>query len=145
MVEFIEYSDEKIRIKLPKQLRQKRPIRLFRGNLIRGKPETHMAVGIDLNFDIRRFESIREEFLRPEIQDRPQGEKVERLGPSEFGDDGLELLTSIVQPHTGHTFYHWGIIFSLDSNYLMVSIIGGGSRENFENLAKEVVKSLAFI
>ena len=145
MIEFIEYSDEKIRIKLPKQLRQKRPIRFFRGNLIRGKPETHMSVGIDLNFDIRRFESIKEEFLRTEIQNRPPGDKVERLGPCEFGDDGLELLTSIVQPHTKYKFYRWDLIYSLDSYYLMMSITGGGSRENFEELAKEVVKSLAFI
>jgi hypothetical protein len=145
MIEFVEYSDEKISIKLPKQLRQKRPIRFFRGNLIRGKPETHMSVGIDLNFDIRRFESIKDEFLRTEIQNRPPGNKVERLGPCEFGDDGLELLTSIVQPHTGDTFYRWDLIYSLDGNYLMVSITGGDSRENFEKLAKEVVKSLAFI
>ena len=145
MIEFIEYSDEKIRIKLPKQLRQKRPIRFFRGNLIRGKPETHMSVAIDLNFDIRRFESIKDEFLRTEIQNRPPGNKVERLGPCEFGGEGLELLTSIVQPHTGHKFYRWDLIFGLDRNYLMVSITGGDSRENFEKLAKEVVKSLAFI
>jgi hypothetical protein len=104
-----------------------------------------MSVGIDLNFDIRRFESIKDEFLRTEVQNRPQGEKVERFGPSEFGEEGLELLTSIVQPHTGHTFYHWGMIYSLDGNYLMVSITGGGSLQNFEKLAKEVVKSLEFI
>ena len=145
MVEFIEYSDEKIRIKLPKQLRQKRPIRFFRGNLVRGKPETHMAVAIDLNFDVRRFKSIKDEFLRTEIENRPPGDKVERLGPCEFGEDGLELLTSVVQPDTGHKFYRWDLIYSLGSKYLMVSIIGGGGRENFENLAKEVVKSLAFV
>lgn len=145
MMEFIEYCDEKIRIKFPKQLRQKRPIRFFRGNLIRGKPETRMSVGIDLNFDARRVKAMKDIFHGTEIQNRPPGNKVERLGPCEFGDDGLELLTSIVQPHTGHKFYCWDLIYSLDGQYLMVSITGGDSRENFEKLAKEVVKSLAFI
>ncbi len=144
-LEYVEYSDNQICIKLPKQLRQKRPIRFFRGNLIRGKPETLMSVAIDLNFDIRRFKSIRELFLRPEIKNRPPGEKVERLGPCEYGEDGLELLTSVVQPHTGHTFYFWSLIYRLSGYYLWVSITGGGSRENFEKLAKEVIKSLAFI
>ena len=145
MIDFVGYSDERIQLKLPKKLRQKRPIRFFRGNLIRGKPETHMSVAIDLNFDIRRFESIKEEFLRTEIQNRPLWNKVERLGPCEFGDDGLELLTSIVQPHTGHKFYRWDTIYRLGGSYLMVIITGGDSRENFENLAKEVIKSIAII
>ena len=145
MMEFIEYCDEKIRIKFPKQLRQKRPIRFFRGNLIRGKPETRMSVGIDLNFDARRVKAMKDIFHGTEIQNRPPGNKVERLGPCEFGDDGLELLTSIVQPHTGHKFYCWDLIYSFDGNYLMVSITGGDSQENFEKLAKEIVQSLAFI
>jgi len=104
MIESIEYNDGKICIKLPKQLRQKRPIRFFRGNLIRGKPETRMAVGIDLNFDDRRVKVMKEEFLSTNVVDRPTGNKVERLGPSKFGEDGLELLTSVEQPYTGQTF-----------------------------------------
>ena len=145
MIQFVEYRDEKISIKLPRQLKQKRPGRFFRGNLVRGKPETQMSVAIDLNFDARRVKAIKEVFHGTEIQNRPPGNRVERLGPCEFGDDGLELLTSIVQPHTGHTFFRWDLIYSLDRNYLMVCITGGDSRENFEKLAKEVIKSLAFI
>ena len=145
MVELIEYCDDEICIKLPKQLRQKRPIRFFRGNLIRGKPETNMSVGIDLNFDARRVNAMKEIFHSTEIVNRPPGNKVERLGSCEFGEDGLELLTSVVQPDTGHTFYRWDMIYSLSNSYLMMTITGGGSREYFEKLAKEVVKSLAFI
>jgi hypothetical protein len=145
MVEFVEYSDEKIRIKLPKQLRQKRPMRFFRGNLVRGKPETRIVVAIDLNFDARRFESIKEEFLRTEIENRPPGDKVERLGPCEFGEDGMELLTSFVQPDTGHTFFRWDMIYSLRGCYLMMTIMGGGNLNDFENMAREIAKSLVLV
>lgn len=145
MIDFIEYSDEKIRIKLPKQLRQKRPIRFFRGNLVRGKPETQVSFGIDIDLDARRVKAMKEEFLRTEIKNRPPGDKVERLGPCEFGKDGLELLTSFVQPDTGHTFYRWDMIFNLQGTYVMLGITGGGSREDFENMAKEMVNSLVLI
>jgi len=145
MVEFVEYIDEKIRIMLPKQLRQKHSMLFFKGNLVRGKPETQVAVGIDLNFDTRRFESIKEEFLRPEIKNRPPNEKLERLGPCEFGEGGLELLTSVVQPHTGHTIHFWKMLYKLQGSYLMMNIMGGGSLIEFENMAKEIITSLKLI
>jgi hypothetical protein len=145
MINFIEYIDEKIRIKLPKQLRQKRPLRFFRGNLVRGRPETQASFGIDINLDARRIEVMKEEFLRTEVKNRPLGNKVERLGLCKFGKDGLELLTSIVQPHTGHKFYRWDMIFKLQGSYVMMTITGGSSRKDFENMANEIVTSLVLI
>ena len=142
MVDFIEYNDGKIRIKIPKQLRQKHPIRFFRGNLVRGRPETQASFGIDINLDARRVKVMKEEFLRTEIKNRPPGNKVERLGPCEFGRDGLELLTSIVQPHTGNIFYRWDMIFSLQGSYVMLTITGGGNREDFENMANAIIQSI---
>lgn len=145
MVEFVEYSDEQIRVKLPKQLRQKRSMRLFHGNLVRGKPETRMSVAIDLDLDAQRVELIKELFRGPEIKNRPPNEKLERLGPCEFGEDGMELLTCISQPHTGHTFYHWCMIYNLHGTYIEFTIMGGGSREDFENMATEIITSLTLL
>ncbi len=145
MTELIEYIDKDICFKLPKQLRQKRPILFFRGNLKRGKPETHMSIGIDTNFNTIRVNAIKELFKNTVIQNRSQKDKVERLGPCEFGKDGLELLTSFIQPHTGYKFYRWDLIFSLGGKYLMISITGGHDLDDFEKLSKEVIMSLKFI
>jgi len=145
MVEFVEYSDEKIRIKLPKQLRQERSKRFFHGNLIRGKPKSNLMVGIDIDLDDQSVKAIKEEFLQTEIKNRPPDDKVERLGPCEFGEDGLELLTSFVQPDTGYTFYRWDMIYSLHGSYLMMTIMGGGSLGEFENMAREIITSLTLL
>ncbi len=145
MIEFVEYSDEKISIKLPKQLRQKRPIRFFRGNLVRGKPETRMSVILDLDLDAHRVEVIKGLLLRPEIKNRPPNEKLERVGPCEFGEDGMELLTCIMQPHTGYTLYFWDLIYNLHGTYILFTIMGSGSRESFETIATKIITSLTLI
>lgn len=145
MIEFVKYSDEKIRIKHPKQRRQKRPGWFFRGNLVLGKPETRVTISIDLNFDARRIKAMKKIFLSTEIQHRPPGDKVERLGPCEFYEDGLEFLTSFVQPDTGYTFYSWDLLYSLHGSYVMWSIMGGGNFADFENMAREIVNSLMIL
>lgn len=142
MIDYVEYSDEKIRIKLPKQLRQQRSQRFFHGNLVRGKPQTQTSIGIDINLDAQYVKAVKQEFRRTEIKNRPPDDKVERLGPCEFGKDGLELLTSFVQPDTGHTFYCWDMIYNLNGFYVMVSIMGSGTREDFESMAREIITSL---
>ena len=145
MIEFIEYSDEKICIRLPKQLRQRHGMRLFQGNLVRGKPETEMSIALDLDLDTQRVECIKELYLRPGIKDRGPNETLERLGPCEFGEDGMELLTSIVQPDTGEISYSWSMFYSLHGTYVMFMILGDGSREEFENIAREIILSLVII
>lgn len=145
MIDFVNYKDERIRIKLPKQLRQKRPVRFFRGNLVRGKPETLVSIAIDLNFDAQRIKAMKQIFLCTEIKNRPKGDKVERLSPCEFGEDGLELLTSFVQPDTKHIFYCWDMFYRLHGSYVMMSIMGGSNREDFENMAREIAESLVIL
>lgn len=145
MIDFIEYSDKKIRIKLPKQLRQKNNIRFFCGNLVRGKPESQVMVAIDLNFDNRRFREIKKLFRDTGIRNLPPGQKVLRSGKCSFGEDGIELLTSSEIFDKGYTLYRWDILRRLQGHYIMCIIMGGGSREDFESMATEIITSLKLL
>lgn len=148
MIEFVEYRDEKIRIKLPKQLRQKRPIRFFQGNLVRGKPETQITVGIDVDLNTSSVKATREVFLGTRA-DRPvtlpEWYKVLRSGPCSFGEKGLELFTSSEILDKGYILYAWDILCRMQGRYVMLTIMGGGSREDFESMAKEIITSLRLL
>lgn len=146
MIEFMEYADDKIKIKLPKQLRQKQQMHFFCGNLIRGKPETCMTVGIDFNYyDDARVESMKQIIQNTQLHDRPSGDKVERFGSCEYGNDGIELLTSFIQPITGYVLFDWSMFFCLKGSYVHLGISGGGNREEFESIAREIVSSLVLL
>jgi hypothetical protein len=148
MVEFVEYSDVKIRIKLPKQLRQERSKRFFHGNLMRGKPESNLIVAIDIDLNAQRVEAYRKVFLGT-ADDRPatlpRGYKVQRSGPCGFGEDGLELFTSSEIFDKGYTLYSWQVLFHLQDRYVMMSVMGAGSREEFEDMAREIITSLTLL
>ncbi len=148
MIEFVEYRDDKIKIKLPKQLRQKRPIRFFQGNLVRGKPETQVMVGVDINFDARRVEAVKKIYIGPERKQpvsQPEGYKIHRSGPCRFGEDGLEILTSVDVRDKGYTLYRWDLLYRLQGHYVELTIMGGGSLKNFESMAKEIITSLKLL
>ncbi len=145
MIEFVEYSDDKINIKLPKQLRQQRSQRLFRGNLVRGKPESNLMVAISLDLNASGVKAVRDVFLgarinRPETL--PKGYKVERSGKCCFGEGCLELFTSSEIFDKGYTLYTWQVLYRLQGSYVELSIMGGGSRESFESMAEEIITSL---
>lgn len=148
MIEFLEYSDEKIRVKLPKQLRQQRSKRFFRGNLVRGKPESQVMVTIDINFDARRVEAIKKVFIdsvEKHPMSQPKGYRVLRSGKCSYGDDGLELLTSSEIFDKGYTLYRWDVLYQLQGDYVMCIITGGCLREDFESMATEIIKSLKLL
>jgi hypothetical protein len=148
MIEFVEYSDEKIRIKLPKQLRQKHSIRFFQGNIVRGKPKTQVTVGIDIDLNASAVKAVREVFLGTRVNrpaTLPKGYKVERSGKCSFGDGGLELFTSSEIFDKRYTLYTWDVLYRLQGCYVMLNIMGGGSRESFENMAKEIIMSLKLL
>lgn len=148
MVKFVEYIDVKIRIKLPKQLRQDRHGLFFRGNLVRGKPETMVAVAIDLDLDAQSVKAIKETFLDKGTDQPvtlPKGYKVERSGQCDFGENCLELFTSSEIFDKGYTLYVWGVLYRLKGCYLMLDIMGGGTHESFESMASEIIKSLKLL
>jgi len=63
MTEFAEYADDRICIRIPKQLRKVGVGRYFRGNVVRGDPEScfHVLVDIDphsLLVDVRRRQML---------------------------------------------------------------------------------------
>ncbi len=144
MVEFVEYSDEKIRVKLPKQLRQQRSQRFFRGNLVRGKPESQVIVAIDLDLN----EAQRKVYLEPEERQPavlPAGYEVLRSGPCNFGEGGREFFSSSEIFDKGYILYTWEVLYRLQGRYVMLSIMGGGSRESFESMATEIITSLTLL
>jgi len=148
MIEFVEYSDEKIRVILPKQLRQQRSKRFFRGNLVRGKPESQVMVAIDINFDARRVEAVKKVFIdsvEKQPVSQPKGFKVLRSGKCNYGDDGLELLTSSEIFDKEYTLYRWDVLYQLQGHYVMCIISGGCSREDFESMATEIITSLKLL
>lgn len=144
MVEFVEYSDDKIKIKLPKQLRQQRSMRFFRGNLARGKPESNVMVGvsIDLN-EAQRKAYLESEKRQPAVL--PAGYKVLRSGPCNFGEAGREFFVSSEIFDKGYTLYTWQVLYCLQGRYVMLNIMGSDSRENFETMAKKIIKSLKLL
>lgn len=148
MIEFVEYSDEKICIKLPKQLRQQRSMRFFRGNIVRGKPESQVMVAIDINFDARRVEAVKKIFIdsvEKQPVGQPEGYKVLRSGKCSFGDGGLEIFTSSEIFDKGYTLYSWDVLYQLQGHYIMCAITGGCLCEDFESMAKEIIMSLILL
>lgn len=148
MIEFVEYRDDKICIKLPKQLRQKNNIRLFCGNLARGKPESQVIVGLDVDLNASTVKAIREVFLGTGVNrpvTLPKGYKVLRSGKCGFGEECLELFTSSEVFDKGYTLYTWQVMCRLQGSYVELSIMGGGSRESFESMAKEIITSLKLL
>ena len=144
MINSIEYRDERIRIKLPKQLRQQRSQRFFRGNLVRGKPESQVMVAIDLDLN----EAQRKVYLEPEERQPavlPAGYEVLRSGPCNFGEGGREFFSSSEIFDKGYILYTWEVLYRLQGCYVMLSIMGGGSRESFENMATEIITSLTLL
>ena len=148
MVEFVEYSDEEIRIKLPKQLRQQRPQRLFRGNLVRGKPESNLVVAVSIVLGAQNVKAIRKVYLGHREQrhvSQPEGYKVLRSGKCGFGEGGLELFTSSEILDRGYTLYAWKLLYRLKGRYIELGIMGGSSRESFESMATEIITSLTLL
>jgi len=144
MIKFVEYIDDKIRIKLPKQLKQNRSQRFFRGNLVRGKSESNMMVGVSIDLN----EEQRKVYLEPEKRQPvvlPAGYKVLRSGPCDFGEGGREFFSSSEIFGKGYTLYTWEVIYCLQGRYVMLSIMGGGTRESFESMAIEIIKSLTLL
>src|SRR4051812_43413637 len=134
MLEFVEYKDDVIQIRLPKQLRQRLPLRFFRGNLVRGKPKTSMLVAIDLDFDDRRVAAVKAIFQQTQIENRPIGNKVERLGSAKFGEDGQELLTSTILPNSDSKVFRWDVFCRLQGRYAMIVVTGNGCLTDFESV-----------
>lgn len=146
MIEFVEYVDDKIRVKLPRQLRQQQFHRLFRGNLVRGKPESNMVVAIDL--DTRSVDATRRLFLGKQSVSPPnelEGFRTERRGPCNFGEDGLEGFTSTEIFDKGYTLYTWDILYRVQGHDVHLGIIGGGTREEFERIGREIITSLSLV
>ena len=146
MIEYHEYTDAEICVKIPAPLRQERAMRYFRGNLVRGHSETMMTIAIDIDFDFDdgRVEAIKSLFLNTNISDRPPGNEVLRLGPCPFGEDGLELLTSFLELTSGRTLYRWDMLFRLRDSYVMFSIMGALPHAEFESIATDIVSSFRF-
>src|SRR4030042_1871871 len=123
MIEFVEYRDDKISIKLPKQLLQQRAMRFFRGNLIRGKPESNLMVAISLDLN----ESQRKAYLEPEERQPsvlPVGYEVIRSGLCSFGKGGREFFSSSKILDKGYTLYCWDLVYKLQGRYVLLSVMG---------------------
>jgi hypothetical protein len=150
MTDFVEYRDEKIRIKLPKQLRLKRGTSyFFSGILKRGRKDACVTLAVVLDPPPVLRKAARQVILRALPHQEWMGveTRVIRKGRCFFGDGGIEVLgaSTVPEPTGTITLYRWNVLYQLGKHYVDIHLGGGGDLDEFEKMAKEIITSLKLL
>jgi hypothetical protein len=150
MIEFVEYRDERIRIKLPKQLRLRRGTSyFFSGILKRGRKDAFVTLTVVLDPPPVLRKAARQGILRALPHQEWMGVEIRliRKGRCFFGDGGIEVLdaSTVPEPTGTITLYRWNVLYQLGKHYVDIQLGGGGDLDEFEKMAKEIITSLKLL
>lgn len=145
---YIIFEDEKIKLRVPRQLRVKRggTSYSFSGVLKRSRKDARVILGIDLDLPPVLRKAAKQVILRALPHEVRLGvEKcIIRKGKCSFGDGGIEVFeASTVPDPTGTiTLYRWVILYKLGNHYLNIDLFGGGDLDAFEKMGTAIIESI---
>jgi len=147
---FITFEDEKIKLRIPKQLRLKRGTSyFFSGILKRGRKDARVILAVVLDPPPVLRKAARQVILKALPYQEWMGVKTQviRKGRCSFGDGGIEVLgaSTVPEPTGTITLYRWNVLYRLGTHYIDIDLGGGGDLEEFEKMAKEIITSLKLL
>ncbi len=145
---YINFEDEKIKLRIPRQLRVKRgdTSYSFSGILQRGRKDTRVILGIDIDLPPVLRKAARQVILRALPHQVWLGVEMRtiRKGRCSFGDGGIEVLgaSSVPEPTGTITLYRWVVLYKLGKHYLNIDLNGGGDLDAFEKMGNTIIESI---
>jgi hypothetical protein len=144
---YIIFEDEKIKLRIPKQLRLKCGTSYyFSGIMKRGRKDARVTLGIGLDIPPVLRKAMKQVILKALSHELWQGVETRtiRKGRCSFGDGGIEVLgaSTVPEPSGDITLYRWVVLYKLGGHYLHIDFGGGGNRDAFEKMGTDIIQSI---
>ena len=145
MMEFYEYKDAELSMRVPSYLRPKKGMRYFaaRSKKDRHHPILHFAVEF-LNDDLVKAHWASVMRMEPGAREESMGVRghIVRRGKATYLVDGLELLGSSHNTVSGQTHHDYNVLFLSGSRRVYITFFGQGELDTFDRLCREIVNGI---
>ena len=142
MIDFCEYEDEEIRMRIPSYLRKKKSNRLFAPSR-RGKDKEILVLGVSLGSEEHAKMARRVMADAKFVDWMGVQQRAVRRGAAPYLEDGFELLSTSFNTINGDIFHDYTITFLTGGHYVDVRIFGTGDVDGFYAICTEIVTSIS--